>query len=117
VDIKTSRKGNMTIKINIAKDFSRSPGGRHITDGPYSGERFRQEFLLPALKAEGTVEVELDGLLTSGSSFLEEAFGGLVRVSGLNSDDLHNKLKIKSSVKTYEQRIWLYIDEAKPETN
>ncbi len=37
--------------INIASDFSRYPGGRLITDGPHSGERFRKEYLLPVLKS------------------------------------------------------------------
>lgn len=107
----------MTTTINIAKQFSRSPAGRYNSDGPYSGERFREEFLLPALQQEDDVIVELDGSLGFGSSFLEEAFGGLVRLSGFHATKLHSKLKIKSKLRTYEQRIWQYIDEAKPESN
>ena len=70
----------MSRSIVVARDFSRSPAGRTVDDGPNSGERFREELLWPALK-NGTddVEVDLRGALTFGSSFLDEAFGGLVR--------------------------------------
>ena len=36
--------------INIRRDFSRYPAGRYIGDGPYNGQRFREDFLIPALK-------------------------------------------------------------------
>ena len=36
--------------IVIAKEFSRTPFGRYTTDSPHSAERFRREFLVPALK-------------------------------------------------------------------
>ncbi len=65
--------------INIARDFSRFPAGRYVSDGPYSGEAFRNDHLLPALKDAHKVIVELDGARGYGSSFLEEAFGGAVR--------------------------------------
>lgn len=69
--------------IQIAKEFSRHPGGRYRKDGPFSGEEFRDEFLMPAL-ANAFAEnckliVNLDGVAGYASSFLEEAFGGLVR--------------------------------------
>lgn len=104
----------MTLILNIAKQFSRSPAGRYLTDGPYSGQAFRDNLLLPALQQSEKVEVQLDGALGFGSSFLEEAFGGLVREAGLKADVLHTKLLISSKLKTYEQRIWHYVDQAKP---
>lgn len=67
------------ITINIAKDFSRSPGPRYESIGPHSGERFRNEILLPAIRKSEDLKIILDGTLGYGSSFLEEAFGGLVR--------------------------------------
>lgn len=106
----------MTLVLNIAKQFSRSPAGRYLTDGPYSGQAFRDKLLLPALQQSDQVEVQLDGALGFGSSFLEEAFGGLVREAGLKADALHAKLRISSKLKTYEQRIWRYVDEAKPKS-
>lgn len=68
-----------TQRINVAEDFSRYPAGRYKTDGPFSGERFRDEFLVPILEKEDRARIELDGTRGYGSSFLEEAFGGLVR--------------------------------------
>ena len=65
--------------INIARDFSRYPAGRYLSDGPYSGEKFRDEFLIPAIESGKHVVIEFDGARGYGSSFLEEAFGGCVR--------------------------------------
>jgi hypothetical protein len=98
-------------KIVIATDYSRSPAGRFYSDGPYSGERFREEFLYPKI-AQGEVEVVLDGVLTLGSSFLEEAFGGLVREKQITPMELRKKLKIISRIDTYARIVWGYIDKA-----
>jgi hypothetical protein len=102
----------MKMTISIANDFSDCPAGRFKTDGPFSGERFREEWLIPALKKAEEVEVNLDGALGYGSSFLEEAFGGLVRVSGFDAGDLRKRLQIKSSLSLYGGRIWSYIEDA-----
>lgn len=102
----------MTKVLNIATDFSRSPSGRYYTDGPNSGERFREEFLAPALAVDD-VEVNLDGVLTLGSSFLDEAFGGLVREKGIAPSDLRKRLVVKSRLKTYVTKIWSYIEDPK----
>lgn len=81
--------------INIAKDFSPSPAGRFPNDGPYNGERFRDEFLAPALRGSGDVTVILDGVSGFGSSFLEEAFGGLIRTGIIDLHSAESRLKIK----------------------
>lgn len=69
--------------IYLAKDFTTTPGGRYRAAGPFSAEEFREDILKPAyLKAmsEGSfVRVNLDGTAGLAHSFLEEAFGGLVR--------------------------------------
>lgn len=71
------------IQINIAQDFSDTPGGRYITEGENSGEQFREKILLPkyelAEKQNKKLEINFDGCWGFGTSFLEEAFGGLVR--------------------------------------
>ena len=73
--------------ISIAKDFSPTPAGRYRSDGPFPGEKFRDDLLLPALRKDTEpVTVELDGTAGFGSSFLEEAFGGLVRC-GINRSE------------------------------
>lgn len=65
--------------INVSNDFSRYPAGRYTDDGPHSGQRFRDDFLKPILINKGKAVINLDGVRGYGSSFLEEAFGGLVR--------------------------------------
>lgn len=95
--------------IVIAKDFSRSPSGRyHPDDGPFSGQRFRDEFLYPALLVD-EVEVNLDGVLTLGSSFLDEAFGGLVREKKLSVDFLKSRLIITGRIQTFVNKAWSHI--------
>lgn len=84
------------MRIDIAKDFSRVPAGRYLADGPYSGEGFRTNHLLPALNSADKVEICLDGVRGYGSSFLEEAFGGLVRLQLWNVDQLMQRLTLIS---------------------
>lgn len=105
----------MTSKmISIAREFSPSPAGRYLSDGPFPGEKFRDEVLWPALNEGKTVTVDLDGAEGYGSSFLEEVFGGLIR-KGLTESTLRTKLRIQSSRRSYEERIWNYIHKAAAE--
>ncbi|MFN4277750.1 MAG: STAS-like domain-containing protein [Ferrovibrio sp.] len=102
--------------IAIAKDFSDVPAGRYKKDGAFSGEQFRDDLLRPRLQSSETVEVILDDVEGYGSSFLEEAFGGLVRVAGFTPDELHKKLKLVARTapyRVYVTEIWDYIDSAK----
>lgn len=89
-------------KIIIAKDFSSTPAGRYNSDGPDSGQRFRDEILIKCLNESDQVEVWLDGTAGYGSSFLEEAFGGLIREHGFTENDLKKRLKIKCQNPEYE---------------
>lgn len=70
--------------ICVSKDFTKTPGARYKTEGPFSGEEFREKYLVPAYeKAEQeneTIIVDLDGGYGYPTSFLEEAFGGLARI-------------------------------------
>ena len=102
----------MTQSVSIASSFSKFPAGRYKSDGPNSGERFRDDILWPVLKAKTQVLLSLDGTLGYGSSFLEEAFGGLVRIHGLTPSQLRELLKIETSDKSLEVEIWSYIDDA-----
>lgn len=79
---------NSPTKINIAKNFSIVPLGRYPTDSAYNGETFRNKILLPALKKNTPIEINLDGVDGYGSSFLEESFGGLVRECNYSAEDL-----------------------------
>lgn len=105
-----------TAVITVAKDFSRAPAGRFVTDGPFPGEVFRDKLLVPALQGNDIVTVDFDGTEPCGSSFLDEAFGGLVRDRGYSLKDLEQHLKVHSSRKSYEAKVWSYIQEAKPRT-
>ena len=64
--------------IVIARDFTRTPGPRLISDGPFSGEKFFKKVLKPAFQKYSKIEVVLDGTEGFGSSFLDEAFRSLV---------------------------------------
>jgi hypothetical protein len=95
--------------INVGRDFSRYPAGRYKSDGPYNGEKFREEFLLPALRGGAEkVVVEFNDARGYGSSFLEEAFGGLVR-AGFDAQDLFNRLDMRSNDKSLIEEIKTYI--------
>jgi STAS-like domain of unknown function (DUF4325) len=103
--------------IKIATDYSETPLGRYQEDGDYNGARFREEFLRPALQNEDQVEVDIDDVEGYGSSFLDEAFGGLVREGYFNAGDLQKRLKIKCTdpdYTIYRDLIWKYVREAKP---
>ena len=104
--------------INIAKEFSVSPAGRVPADGPFNGERFRNDFLAPALNKNDKVVVVLDGVSGFGSSFLEEAFGGLVRKKIASPEMLGTHLEIQYSdqkLAFYAELIHEFINEARPE--
>ncbi|EIS7448435.1 MULTISPECIES: STAS-like domain-containing protein [Citrobacter] len=105
------------INIVIAKDFSKTPFGRFVSDSPYSAEKFRKDFLVPALRAgDEEVVVDFNGIaLGIGSSFLEEAFGGLVRKEGLPKVGIKKRLVIKSDLPFYKEQIERFIDNAEPE--
>ncbi|HOY69700.1 MAG TPA: STAS-like domain-containing protein [Methylotenera sp.] len=103
----------MTTKlISISNNFSQTPAGRYYTDGPYSGEKFRTEILYPALIENELVKVDLDGTLGYGSSFLEEAFGGLIRECKMTLEQIESKLEIHSSRNLYTRRIKQYLVDA-----
>ncbi len=71
------------MKINIAEEFSANTGGRYIEESDYSGELFRKNFLeskyQDALEKGEKLEINFDNSYGYSPSFLEEAFGGLVR--------------------------------------
>lgn len=106
--------------INVAEDFSRYPGGRYRDDGEHSGEEFRDDFLVPALELaranNGKVVVVLDGVTGYPSSFLEEAFGGLVRERKYTQEILADLLEIRAGAlfASYKVLAERYISGARP---
>ena len=95
--------------INIARDFGRYPAGRYLADGPYSGQAFREKILVPALRStDEIVDIEFDGARGLASSFLEEAFGGLVR-EGFDPKTLLERLHLHSIDPSIIEEIHDYI--------
>lgn len=103
------------VTIDIAKQFSKVPAGRDSNDGPNSGERFRREFLVPSFAEYDKVVVVLDDTEGYGSSFLDESFGGLIRIEGMNATDLHRRLEVISGDdETLCDEVWDYINSTLP---
>lgn len=99
--------------INIGKDFTRFPLGRKAEHGSGSGEEFRLRFLEPALNsADVKVIILLDDALGYGSSFLEEAFGGLVRC-GHQADELLSRIDLRTDDPSLIEEVTSYIREAR----
>lgn len=80
--------------INVKDDFSSCPFGRYLSDGGNSGERFREDFLVPELNSSSShTFFNFEGLeerLSSG--FLDESFAGLVRNHNFHPLEIFSKL-------------------------
>jgi hypothetical protein len=103
--------------VNIAKDFSKVPAGRTDDDGDFNGTKFRRKHLVPALKANEFVQVILDHTEGFGSSFLDEAFGGLVKEEGFSREEIQRRLSFVASTKRaqlYKRKSESYIASAVP---
>lgn len=87
--------------ITIGKDYARVPGGRFSKYGPFSGEDFRENVLAPALLTNEKVVVYLDDTATYMGSFLEEAFGGLIRQDHFSPSELSKKLSVQAKADRY----------------
>lgn len=108
--------------IDVANDFSAYPSGRVTKDGDFNGEKFRKEILIPAINnamktknKPSSVVIDLDGVRVFGSSFLEEAFGGLARDNGVVFKEAFTVLKIKCTkdhLMIYKDAIKGYLKEA-----
>ena len=102
--------------LNIARDFSFEPAGRYLTDGDASGEAFRENYLKPKIEllkeGEKLIIILDDGIQAYSSSFLREAFAGMVKYGYISKDSLLDKLSITykdGSFKFYVDKIKSYI--------
>lgn len=98
----------MALYISVANDFSRYPGGRFEKNGKWSGEEFRKKFLKPAMEKNEPFIVDLNGVRGYPPSFLEEAFGGLIR-DGFSLDEIKSRMKIICSKASRIEEIEMYI--------
>lgn len=104
---------SLLIDINVG-DFSKTPYGRHAADGKHSGERFRETVLRQHFENHevSLVNVHLDTLAEGyeyGSGFLEEAFGGLIRVCGIPKTVVEEKLRVFTEHQDYVEDIFSYV--------
>lgn len=114
------RSNGAEFEVDVARDFSDTPGGRYRKYGPHSGEEFRQNVLAPrfrqALEHGESLRVRIDRVKRSYQvSFLDEAFAGLVRDEGFSKFDVSSYLVIVSDTARFEKYKELakrYISEA-----
>ena len=112
---------NSHITFSVANEFSEEPYGRYPDDGPHCGEILREYYIVPLLNDFECVTIDMNGTLGYGTSFLEEAFGGLVRVNGFHKDELlsHSycylglpRLTVKHNLESYVETVHNLIREA-----
>lgn len=98
------------VRIIIATDFTHTPGGRWIKLGPFSGEQFYDDWLLPKYNEAKSHDVKLhlylDGVRSYPSSFLDQSFGELYRQEG---NDVRDRIVFHA-----EEKAWV-IDYIKSE--
>jgi len=105
------------MRIKISQDFAFAPGPRYIREGLHSGEEFRREMLAPAVReaieTKQIVEIDLDGVAGYGRSFLEEAFGGLIREDHIPHESILGAISIISNEQPSQRdRIYNYLKTA-----
>jgi len=99
--------------ISVSRDFTPYPGGRYRRHGKGSGQEFREEILIPLMKSQENAEIDLDGASGYPPSFLDEAFGGLVR-EGYTAADIKKKVRFKAGPthEIYINMIWAFVEKA-----
>lgn len=106
------------IILVVLTDFSPTPGPRKIVEGKFSGEEFRQSYLEPKLKEaiekQTKLFIDLDGTAGYGTSFLEESFGGLIRVNKYSYEEILSHIELKSEEESYliDDIMW-YLEDAR----
>lgn len=103
--------------IDLAKDFSEFPFGRHTPDdGEFTGEVFREKILkiaIDKLQSNDTLKIDLNGVkIGIGSSFLSESFAGAIQKGYIEKDRFLKVLTIICDDSLYEDEIIGYIKEA-----
>ena len=109
------------IYLSVAKEFSDTAGPRSRSEGDFSGEEFLERHLSvkfkEAVDAKGILVVDLDDTEGYATSFLESAFGGLVRNYGYSTQFVLAHLEFKSDDEPFLiEEIVNYIKEAKAES-
>ncbi|WP_298127842.1 STAS-like domain-containing protein [Brevundimonas sp.] len=104
--------------LNLAKDFSPYPAGRYPEDGPYNGEYFRDDVLLPMLHENQTVRINIDGVALLPSSFWEEIWGGMIRKRRLGKAEVQQRFEVIATDPDLQRYVDLaskFVTDAEPE--
>lgn len=101
------------LKLKISRDFSDTLGGRTYTDGKFSGQEFFDRLLKDkfqeAIEKDEILQIDLDGTYGYPSSFLDQSFGELARVYGV--EVVQERLKFISDDEIeLENRVRYYIN-------
>jgi len=92
-----------TLRLDVATEFTTTPGPRSESEGAFSGEVFLKQILEPrfvdAQRQGVKLLVNLDGTEGYATSFLEAAFGGLARSHGVAA--VQQVLEFKSDDEPY----------------
>lgn len=100
------------INIHIASEWSKSPTGRYETDGKSNATSFKKKFIYEPLSRGKRFVIDLDGTHGYGSSFLDEAFAGLVRDKHVRKEEFFNIFAFKSEEDpSFIDEIAMYVDE------
>lgn len=99
------------VVFEVARDFVPMLGTSDERGEPFDGERLCRD-LRQLLETHDTVTVRLDDVDGYTWDFLDEAFGGLVRVGGLSLALVTKKLRLESMDKGLVREIWRYVEQA-----
>jgi hypothetical protein len=103
------------VTFSIARQFSRHPGPRYRKQGADSGEALRARLVRLLNDSNQTIIVDLDGTSGYGSSFLDEAFGGLIRSEGFDSSVAQRFQFVSNVDPTYIDEIKESFEKAVPD--
>ncbi|MGR5279664.1 STAS-like domain-containing protein [Vibrio rotiferianus] len=86
----------MSNKTIVLQEYCKYMYGRYRSDGDHSAQAFREDVLIPEIEQNGTVTVDITMDYGLASSCLEEAFGGLVRETEWDADEVLKRVNIVS---------------------
>jgi hypothetical protein len=100
-------------KIDIGRDFSKTPTARYRADGNDSGQKFLEDLLLPkfekAVKDNYILLIDLENIFGFPSSFVSGSFGKLSVMKGSNLVLKHikflsdkNPIRIEKAIREIE---------------
>lgn len=78
--------------FNITKEFSKRPCGRYKEHGNYSAERLREIILEKLNSSNDVLTIDVSGLSMFSSAFINECFGGMIRLNLISKSDLNNRI-------------------------